>query len=204
MQTPTIASLQRAIFSPHPFPHWILSEVLPDFLVAELCTIELPRRTVPGDGTRSGSGTVCFANHRSVANNPQLRRVISIFTDRRLKQDLEKIVKTSLRHCSLRAALYFDQDEVWIQPHTDLDVKRVTLIVLLEHHAPDAPVATELYDGNGCITTRAPSRNNTALLFKPDLNTFHGVRKRKLLGRRITLVINYVTESWRNKHELVP
>lgn len=44
---------------------------------------------------------------------------------------------------------------------------------------------------------------NSGLLFVPGKDTWHGFEKRPIHGLRRTLIVNYVDDSWKARHELL-
>jgi hypothetical protein len=49
---------------------------------------------------------------------------------------------------------------------------------------------------------RVPAEFNSALVFVPSDHTLHGFEKRPMSGVGRSLIINYVTQDWRARHEL--
>jgi hypothetical protein len=43
---------------------------------------------------------------------------------------------------------------------------------------------------------------NTALVFVPGADTWHGFAPRPIRGARRSLIVNYVKPEWRSRHEL--
>ena len=50
--------------------------------------------------------------------------------------------------------------------------------------------------------SRAPFRWNTALVFVPGANTYHGFERREIPRVRRSVIINYVTQDWRAREQL--
>ena len=61
---------------------------------------------------------------------------------------------------------------------------------------------TDLYADADSLAETAPAEFNSAVVFIPSDNTWHGFRKRPIAGLRRSLIINYVTQEWRARHEL--
>ena len=49
---------------------------------------------------------------------------------------------------------------------------------------------------------RSPFTRNQALMFVPDDNTWHGFEPRRIDGVRKSVIINYVTDAWRDREQL--
>ncbi|MBT3764638.1 MAG: 2OG-Fe(II) oxygenase, partial [Rhodospirillales bacterium] len=63
---------------------------------------------------------------------------------------------------------------------------------------------TAIYEGPGPETYLAtvPFKSNRGLIFLPGEDTWHGFRKRPINGIRRALIVNYVSDEWRARHEL--
>ncbi|MCK5444509.1 MAG: 2OG-Fe(II) oxygenase, partial [Rhodospirillaceae bacterium] len=48
----------------------------------------------------------------------------------------------------------------------------------------------------------SPYKSDHALIFVPSPDTWHGYEKRPMAGIRKNLIVNYVTDEWRARHEL--
>ena len=104
-----------------------------------------------------------------------------------------------LSHSFLRVELAQDDEKQWIVPHLDVLDKRITMIVYIDHDDPDiSNLGTDLYahkDDKNFV--RAAWKNNRCLVFKPTEEKWHGIAKRSYKGRRLVLLINYVSkDTW--------
>jgi hypothetical protein len=61
---------------------------------------------------------------------------------------------------------------------------------------------TDILDEDMNLVTTTPYEFNCALVFIPGANTWHSFRKRPINGVRKTIIVNYVKDEWRARHEL--
>jgi hypothetical protein len=187
-----------------PFRHWILDSVFEEELMNSFEALAFKPLKLRGDGSRVSLPPAAFLNEATCARYPVLSRVVDIFSDRAAVEDLERQCGITLENTFLRISYHVDAHGFWLRPHTDLAVKCLSLIVLVKHNASDEPIGTEMYDCSGTLVGRAPSRDNSGLMFVPNSNTFHGFTERRLTGTRSTLVVNFVSDAWVNRDELAP
>ena len=60
----------------------------------------------------------------------------------------------------------------------------------------------DIYDAEQKWVGRSSSVFNSGTIFIPGENTWHGFEKRKIVGIRRLLEINYVHPSWRDKDQI--
>lgn len=97
-----------------------------------------------------------------------------------------------------------DRDEFWLEPHTDIGAKRFTMLIYLSQDPESDTWGTDIYNGpelESYVAT-VPFKSNRGLIFLPNEDTWHGFRKRAINGIRPALIVNYVSEEWRARHEL--
>jgi hypothetical protein len=63
-------------------------------------------------------------------------------------------------------------------------------------------LGTDIYRSRESHFGRAAFLPNTALVFIPAANTWHGFEKRPIAGIRKSLIVNYVTDEWRAREQL--
>jgi hypothetical protein len=115
---------------------------------------------------------------------------------------LQDATGADLSNTNVRIEYAVDSDCFWLQPHTDLGVKRITIL----YYLPDAPdqedLGTDIYADEQTWHSRAPFKWNTALVFVPSNKTFHGFERREIARARRSVIINYVTQDWRAREQL--
>ena len=61
---------------------------------------------------------------------------------------------------------------------------------------------TDIYADPKTHAKRLEFTDNAAMIFIPAHDTWHGFEPRPMNGIRRSLIVNYVTREWRNRHEL--
>jgi hypothetical protein len=115
---------------------------------------------------------------------------------------LQGATGADLTDTNVRIEYALDSDCFWLQPHTDLGVKKITMLYYLPDAADQEDLGTDLYADENTWAARAPFLWNTALAFVPSDNTFHGFERRDIPRVRRSVIINYVTQDWRAREQL--
>jgi hypothetical protein len=95
-----------------------------------------------------------------------------------------------------------DTDGAWLRPHCDVRQKQCSILIYLGTGPDAAEWGTDMYDGEGRWLARVPSDFNSAAIFLPTDGAWHGFEKRKIVGIRRAVQINYAHPSWRDKNQL--
>ena len=102
----------------------------------------------------------------------------------------------------LRLEYAQDTDGFWLEPHTDLGVKKFTMLIYLSDEAGHDKLGTDIYSDVNTHLGSSPFAKNSAMIFIPADNTWHGFEKRTIPGVRKSLILNYVTPEWRAREQL--
>ena len=100
----------------------------------------------------------------------------------------------------LRVELCQDGPGFYLEPHIDIPEKIITLQVYLGEGNQDW--GTKLYNSEKVIYSSVPFEHNTGWCMSCDSPLIHGVEKNKVDGVRKSVIINYVTDNWRDKEQL--
>jgi hypothetical protein len=197
-------SFAAAKKSERPYPYWVVSHCLPAATVKDVLALPFP---APSLGGISGKREVHNATRRyfdaeNMAAFPVCDDVNAALQDPRVTNVIEKTFATKLAGTYLRVEFAQDTDGFWLEPHTDLGVKSFTFLLYLSTDAQHADLGTDIYDHNKKHVGRPPFNSNSAMIFVPSGNTYHGFEARKIEGVRKSLVINYVTNEWRAREQL--
>ena len=197
-------AIRTGYSSNEPYPHWLLRDVLPMDLAREV--IALPFTPPAIDDTRGKRETHntsrIFVSEETQARHKACEDLAESFQDEATVALLEDVCGRNLEGSSLRIEYCLDTDGFWLEPHTDIGVKRFTMLIYLSDH-PDAEAwGTDIYDGDLHPVSRAPGTFNAGLIFLPAPDTWHGFATRPICGLRRSLIINYVEPAWRSRHEL--
>ncbi len=117
---------------------------------------------------------------------------------------IEAETGTRLADTRLRIEYCQDAPGFWLEPHTDIAVKRFTMLVYLLDDAALKLAGTDIHEGppDYAYVATAPYGRNLGVIFIPGSNTWHGVGHHPLKALRKSIIINYVAPDWRDTFEL--
>ena len=187
-----------------PFRHWLLRDALPPDVIVEVCALPIAPPRIPDTHGRreTNNATRSYVSPEARWNWPVLQGVADAFQSPAATAAIERHCGLSLAGSSLRIEYCQDTDGFWLEPHTDIRVKLLTLIVYLSQPAAGEDWGTDLYTAGLAPAGHAPCAPGRGVLFLPADDTWHGFQKRPITGIRRSLIINYVTREWRARHEL--
>lgn len=196
-------SLRAATAQETPYRHWLLGDVLPGHVAAAMD--EIPFAAPPLDGV-SGSreihnNTRRYVDQAAIAEYPACRSLADAFQDPATVAVIEEVTGARIDGCCLRIEYAQDTEGFWLQPHTDLGVKKFTLLYYLGP-AGQPDLGTDIYRDAKTWSHRAPFEPGGALAFVPSDNTWHGFEPRPIPVVRKSLILNYVTEAWMAREQL--
>lgn len=200
-----IAALAATPVTPRPFAHWQLYDVLPAPVAAALVAWVPDPHFMGGDsgGQRAGrNGHRLFITPALQAAGTALAQLADLFDNAQTRAAFTDICGAHLENAALRLELCLDTDGFWLEPHTDIGAKRLTLLVSLSMGAQAAEWGTDLMTPRGDPVARASGVFNAGLLFIPSAQSWHGFVPRPLAATRRTLIVNYVGPEWRATEEL--
>ena len=199
-----ISSLEHSERSNVPYPHWLLKHCLPEAVVDAV--IALPIAPAHIEDTQGRRET---HNDSRIHFGEQYRRHYDVmdvlaraFQSRKAVSALETATGTRLTGTSLRIEYCQDSEGFWLEPHTDIGVKKFTMLIYLNREPQGTDWGTDIYSDHDTHVGRAPAGTNRGLIFVPSDRTWHGFEKRPMNGVRKSIIINYVGPEWRNRHEL--
>jgi hypothetical protein len=76
------------------------------------------------------------------------------------------------------------------------------LIYLNGAGADQEDLGTDIYQDHETWAKRTAFIDNTALMFVPSDHTWHGLERRTIAGVRTSVIMNYVTDAWRERGQL--
>lgn len=197
------ASLRAALREEAPYRHWLLSGALPPALAAAMDALPFP---APALGGQSGSrelhnNTRRYFDPAAIAAHPICRSVAEAFQADDTVAAVEEVTGARLDGCYLRIEFAQDTEGFWLAPHTDLGVKKFTLLCYL---GPDGwpDLGTDIYSAAGAWSHRTPFIPGAAMAFVPSDRTWHGFEPRPMPTVRKSLIVNYVSDEWRAREQL--
>lgn len=187
-----------------PYRHWHLRGVLPDTVHAELKDLPFPVADLGGvSGTReahnadrvyfSGQNLATIASAAATAEAFQSEDIVALIAD---------TFSAPLDNTFVRIEYAQDTDGFWLQPHTDIGVKMFTMLVYMSDDPRHADLGTDIYADENTHVGRSPFEPNSAMIFVPAANTWHGFERRPIQGVRRSIIVNYVTPEWRARDQL--
>jgi hypothetical protein len=196
-------SLRSAVANDEPYRHWVLRDMLPAGVATALDDLPFTAPSLDGvSGSREiHNNTRRYVDAPAIAEHAVCRSLAEAFQDPETVALIEDVTGARLDGCCLRIEYAQDTDGFWLQPHTDLGVKKFTLLYYL---GPDAQpdLGTDIYVDAKTWSHRAPFDPGAALVFVPSDITWHGFEPRPIPVVRKSLIINYVTEAWMAREQL--
>ena len=201
----SIRSLAEARQVGSPFRHWRPRGLLDGDTALSLAQLplDLPATLDLSSGRReANNSTRLFFDVDGQSRVPAMRAVAAAMQSTEVVHAWERLCGIELAGTSLRIEFCRDGDGFWLEPHTDIGAKRITILIYLSTGEGADGWGTDVYDGNRQFAETVPGDFNTALVFVPGPDTWHGFEKRPITGLRRTLMVNYVGPEWRARHEL--
>ena len=198
-----LTSLERSAVFDAPYRNWRLEGVFPEPVARSLAVLPFAPTELEGVSGRRElhNDQRCYFAGQVLDDLPVARQVAQAFQSPRVVAGFARRTGAALEGCHLRIEYGADQDGFWLEPHTDLGVKALTLLIQL----PDenqADLGTDLYAAPDAWVERAAFMWNGALLFVPSDRTWHGFEPRRITGVRRSVIVNYVTAEWRAREQL--
>lgn len=196
---------ESATANREPYTHYIVKDLLEPNLIKELASLPFKEHELDYKvGSREEFNPFRqYFTPTTVSDFNAAERVANIFLSKKIIESIEKKGSISLKDSLLRIEYAVDKDKFWLGPHTDLGVKLFTMLIYLSEGEEASNWGTDIYVNATTHYGTVPYESNSALTFFPSNNTWHGFEPRKIKGVRKTLIVNYVTQEWRNRHELV-
>jgi hypothetical protein len=202
------ASLRAAFASAQaeeqPYRHWAVANVFPEGVCAALRALPFPP---PRLGGISGKREIHndqrhYFDARNMARFEACAAVAEAFQSPSVGIAISDLTGADLRDTFVRLEYAQDTQGFWLEPHTDLGVKRFTMLIYLVEGEGQADLGTDIYATPDQWAKRSAFIDNTALVFVPGDNTWHGLAPRPIAGIRRSLIMNYVTREWRARDQL--
>lgn len=205
--TSFLACLEAARHETRPFDYWLLENPLPDGYCDDIAILPYspPKENAVFDGKRdTNNDTRVYFTPENQARHPVCRRVVEGFQEPAVKKAIEAATGADLSDGHLRIEYCQDTEDFWLEPHTDIFVKKFTMLVYLSDDPGLANAGTNIHEGppDHKFVGAAPYGRNKGVIFIPGENTWHGFGHYPIKGIRKSIIINYVTSEWRDKWEL--
>jgi hypothetical protein len=187
-----------------PYRHWILERCLPGDGVEQILALPFESASLGGlSGKRElHNATRKYFDRAHRERFPICEAFCQAFQDRRVTDKMAAHFGSALGGTYLRVEYAQDVDGFWLEPHTDLGVKAFTMLLYMSKDAQHKGLGTDIYDADKRHVGSSPFVPNTAMVFVPSNDTYHGFEPRRIEGVRKSVIINYVTNAWRAREQL--
>jgi len=196
-------AVRHAVRRDAPFRHLLLSGVLSEAAARGLAALPGEPAGDVGGRRETRNESRVFLDPAAQARFPAAAAVAGAMQDPRTVSAIAAATGADPAGASLRIEYCRDASGFWLEPHTDIGAKRLTLLVYLSDD-PGAPDwGTDLYAGpDGPYAGRAPAAFGDGFAFVPGPDTWHGFEPRAIRGVRRMLMVNWVGPEWRAAGEL--
>jgi len=203
-----VQSLSRAFETStridQPYAHWMLKDCLPADVAAEVISLPFEAPSLEGvSGKRElHNKTRTYFDTANQGRFSSVKAVSEALQDASTTSMIERRFGINLGGSYLRIEYAMDTDGFWLEPHTDLGVKKFTCLIYLSNGPGHETLGTDIYVKPGEHFGASPFRRNGAMVFVPGDSTWHGFEKRPIEGVRRSIILNYVTSEWRAREQL--
>jgi len=198
-----VSALERADEQAWPYRHWLLHDVLdPDTLAGLKAWPHAAPRVRYALGQRDENNlSRRYVDADAIAHIGPARALAEAFRDSRVVSAIEARCGTSLAGTNLRIEYAQDMAGFWLKPHTDIGVKALTMFIYLDDGDEEHDWGTDLFSDRNTPARRLRFADNAGMILIPGADTWHGFLPREIDGVRRTLIINFVTDEWRSRHQ---
>jgi hypothetical protein len=202
------ASLRRSVraaeMHERPYRHWYVHAVFPQHVYTTLKDMPFPVADLAGvSGTREAhSADRVYFSGRNLEHYDDCRAAAEAFQDEETVRLFSDLFGSRLRNTFVRIEYAQDTDGFWLKPHTDIGVKMFTMLIYMSDDPRHVDLGTDIYSDERTPVARSPFRPNSAMIFVPSDRSWHGFEKRPISGVRRSLIVNYVTNAWRDREQL--
>ena len=204
--TSFLECLEGAQHETWPFDYWLLDNPLPEGCCDDIADLPFPPPVdAVFDGKRdTNNAQRIYFTPENQDKFPGCRRVVEGFQNPGVRKAIEDATGADLSDGHLRIEYCQDTGGFWLEPHTDIFVKKFTMLVYLSDDPELANAGTNIFEGppDHEYVGAAPYGKNKGVIFIPGENTWHGFGHNPVKGNRKSIIINYVTSDWRDKWEL--
>jgi hypothetical protein len=199
-----IAALGAAERFEEPYVHWIVRDMLPAETVKALIELPFPAMELEGVSGRRElhNDERIYFDADNMAAHAVCKAVAEAFQAPEVVAAVQRFTGGEVEGSWLRVEYAQDTKGFWLEPHTDLGVKKFTMLYYLADGPEQEAFGTDIYKDKQTWAKRAPFDCNTALVFVPSNNTWHGFEPRTITGVRKSVILNYVTDEWRAREQL--
>ena len=187
-----------------PYKHFIVENFFPAAVSDELANLPFKAPALEGvSGKRElHNDTRSYFDAAAMARFPVMRLVADALHATETCALIQKEFGAPINDTFLRLEYAQDVDGFWLEPHTDLGVKKFTCLIYLSDGPGHETLGTDIYAAKDRHFGTSPFKRGSAMIFVPGENTWHGFEKRPIKGVRKSVILNYVTHDWRAREQL--
>jgi hypothetical protein len=202
--TAVVKSIDRAERRDQPYRHYLLCDLFPESVAADLAHLPFAAASLGGvSGKRElHNDQRSYFDAAAMEKFPVMRAVAEALQDPSTVKHIARAFDAAIDNTFLRLEYAQDVDGFWLEPHTDLGVKKFTCLIYLSDEPGHETLGTDIYRSKEQHFGRSPFARNAAMVFVPADNTWHGFEKRPINGVRKSVILNYVTTEWRAREQL--
>lgn len=196
------ASLDARKTFDEPYRWWLIENALPKAALEELAGLPFAAPALEGVSGRREvhNDTRSYFDAAGMKRFPLMRSIAEAMQSREVVRAIHQAFAAPIDDTYLRLEYALDIDGFWLEPHTDLGVKKFTcLLYLTEGHES---LGTDIYRSKEEHFGATPFVPGTAMIFVPSSSTWHGFEKRPIAGVRKSMILNYVTHDWLAREQL--
>jgi hypothetical protein len=197
-------SLETAVAHERPYPHWFLRDIFPAAVADALAELPFPVPDLHGiSGKRDlHNASRQYFDRENMERYSVCAALSEVFQDPEIVATLQDSLGPPLEGTYVRIEYAQDIDGFWLEPHTDLGVKKFTMLYYLSTEAGHDGLGTDIYADPATPVGRSPFARNAAMIFIPSATSWHGFEKRTIPGIRKSIIINYVGPEWQAREQL--
>lgn len=187
-----------------PYRHYLIDNVFPADVLNEIADLPFAAPRLDGvSGKRElHNDQRSYFDAAAMARFPAMRWIAEALQSRQVVRLIHDAFGAPLDDTFLRLEYAQDVDGFWLEPHTDLGVKKFTCLIYLSQGPGHDELGTDIYWSKERHYGRSPFKRGGAMIFVPADNTWHGFEKRPIRGLRRSVILNYVTHEWRAREQL--
>ncbi len=204
MKASLLSAIESAQRNDSPYPWFLMSDCVPAAAVEPLRDLPFPAPDLGGvSGTREAHNKSRNYFDVEARSRHDICDALAVaLQDSEVVEAIETTFGTDLSNTNLRIEYGQDTDGFWLEPHTDIGVKNFTMLMYLSDGPGHDKLGTSIYSDRDTHVGETPFAPNSAMVFIPSDDTWHGFEARPIEGVRKSIIINYVTPEWRAREQL--
>jgi hypothetical protein len=176
-----------------PYKHLLLKNCFSDEVLTALDALDFPATQTEGlSGKREYHNDQ--RHYFSVANRakePAIETLAQVFRSQTVLKQLHDATGAVLDGTYVRIEYAQDSDGFWLEPHTDLGVKTITIIISIRDGQEH--LGTDIYEAPDKLAHSCDFSKGAGLIFVPGENTWHGFEPRKINGIRKSIIMRAIS-----------